>query len=530
MTRILLVDDEAFFISSLQMYIDWAALDCEVVGIASDGVTALDMAETLRPDLIFLDIQMPRMNGIEVLRRLQASENPARVVMLTGFNQFEYAIQAMRLGAVDYLYKAEMVTEDFSETIRQQQQKITGAPAAGSSVVVARETAAELIRQSIHGLEISKDQAAALKILPHHLFLLTFTIADQQAARRRYGEKMHLLYRGISKILGELEATEKELEVLFYDKHTFCVLKSFSQESSVRVMHRELEYLSRKCIAQLYRFLNLRLYVGISGRHEGFEALSKAFEEAYSAGLLEFSMETNAGHHYETGRMLEILEYLPVEGEKKAFKQALVTRNTEACLRILRNILRCDEKAVAITPSAAKDAMRGMVHPLLEDAALRRHNIRRIEEAASRSGLLRALSEMLEPLMEYCQLKNTSGCSPVVKQAMLHIFQHYTDADLSLERIAAVVGTNPSYLSRTFKQETQIGLTQYINRRRMQAAVELLHQSEDRMIYQIAEEVGYKSVEHFNRVFKQTVGKSPKDYRKDLAQGGTDATPFPSAR
>ena len=515
MIRVLLVDDESFFISSLQLYIDWAALDCEVVGIASDGLAALKMAETLDPDLIFLDIQMPRMDGIEVLRRLKERASTARVIMLTGFNQFEYAIAALRLGAVDYIYKAEMVPETFREVVRTQGKQARAVSHQASLPPDPGESAEEFIRQSINGLEIPDSHAReSLCAKPRNLYLITLTIADYQAVKRRYGDKRQLLYNGILNTLQEIRRSEQELDVLLYDKHTFCLLKSFSEESSAQVIQRELDYLVRKCIAQLYRFFNLRLYAGISSGHSGYAGLSKAYEEAYSSGLLEFSLQSNVGHHNGQRSTIEVIEYLPMDETLYAFRQGLAAKDKNACLDALKKCLFWDDRTKALTPAAAKGAMSNIVYMVLNDDAQRENHIRRIEESANVRDLIDVMEGIIPILMEYWQMSDSGSCSQMVKSAMMQIYQHYADPALSLDSVAARIGASASYLSRLFKREVNLSFTQYLNHRRVSIALDLLRQDSSKMIYQIADDVGYRSVEHFNRVFKQITGKSPKDCRK----------------
>lgn len=105
MLKVLVVEDEELIRRGIVLAVDWAALDCVVVGEASNGAEALEAVERLNPTLIITDLKMPRMDGIEMLRRLRESGNRAYVIILTAYDSFEYAQSALRLGAVDYLLK-----------------------------------------------------------------------------------------------------------------------------------------------------------------------------------------------------------------------------------------------------------------------------------------------------------------------------------------------------------------------------------------------------------------------------------------
>jgi YesN/AraC family two-component response regulator len=112
MRRILIVDDESIPRKMLKSIVSWNELGYEVAGEAANGKTALALAEELRPDVIFADITMPVMNGIELIRRLKEKGNPAKIVILSCHEDFNYVREALRLGAVDYLLKHTLKPAD----------------------------------------------------------------------------------------------------------------------------------------------------------------------------------------------------------------------------------------------------------------------------------------------------------------------------------------------------------------------------------------------------------------------------------
>ena len=105
MLKVLIVEDEELIRRGIVLTVDWAALDCVVVGEAANGEEALAAVERLSPSLIITDLKMPRMDGIEMLRRLREAGNQAYVIILTAYDTFSYAQSALRLGAVDFLLK-----------------------------------------------------------------------------------------------------------------------------------------------------------------------------------------------------------------------------------------------------------------------------------------------------------------------------------------------------------------------------------------------------------------------------------------
>ena len=105
MLKVLIVDDETVVRRGIVLGVDWASMDCVVVGEAANGEEGLAAAERYNPNLIITDVRMPRMDGIEMMRRLREKESTAHFIILTAYDEFDYARAALRYGAADYLLK-----------------------------------------------------------------------------------------------------------------------------------------------------------------------------------------------------------------------------------------------------------------------------------------------------------------------------------------------------------------------------------------------------------------------------------------
>lgn len=132
MLKVLVVEDEEMIRKGIVLTVDWAALDCVVVGEAANGVQGLEAARRLEPGLIITDLKMPQMDGIEMLKALRAQGCTAKVIILTAYDQFSYVQSALRLGAVDYLLKPFHDGDLENAITRLQQQKCTDSAAAST--------------------------------------------------------------------------------------------------------------------------------------------------------------------------------------------------------------------------------------------------------------------------------------------------------------------------------------------------------------------------------------------------------------
>ena len=123
MLKVLVVEDEEMIRKGIILTVDWAALDCVVVGEATNGLEALEAVKRYNPTLIITDLKMPQMDGIEFLQALRDMGNNAFVIILTAYDNFSYVQSALRLGAVDYLLKP-FHDGDLEQSITQVRQRM----------------------------------------------------------------------------------------------------------------------------------------------------------------------------------------------------------------------------------------------------------------------------------------------------------------------------------------------------------------------------------------------------------------------
>lgn len=123
MLKVLLVDDDYAQRSYLENVIDWGSEDCVIAGEASDGREALECVDRLKPDLVLLDVHMPSMDGLEFLKKISEGDCQVQVVIVSGFDEFEYAREAMKYGARNYILKPVNENELLG-VIRKTKQEI----------------------------------------------------------------------------------------------------------------------------------------------------------------------------------------------------------------------------------------------------------------------------------------------------------------------------------------------------------------------------------------------------------------------
>lgn len=119
MLKVLIVDDEAIFRLGIRSSVAWEKLDCVVCGETGNGEEAVRMIGEKHPDIVFLDIKMPVLDGIGVLRQMSGRCRDSFFVILSCFNEYEYVREAMKLGAYDYLFKPIMGAKELTDMVKE---------------------------------------------------------------------------------------------------------------------------------------------------------------------------------------------------------------------------------------------------------------------------------------------------------------------------------------------------------------------------------------------------------------------------
>jgi two-component system response regulator YesN len=502
MFTLLIADDEKLEREALKYIIRRGT---EVVGNiieAANGREAIEIAEREKPDIAFLDIKMPGINGVEAARRLKELLPACKIVFLTAFDTFDYAREALRLGAEDFLVKPvedERVLELLDilscrlQEESQEKRMLDRTRETLSGMIASRET------------ELSEQLATG--------FLDTRRLAD------------------FITLLG-IDSPRMELAVLKLDLGTYPMRVDREKHSNVlltrceQLLRREAEKAGFHCIPGRLDSEILMLLIGAAESQsllspETGERLERAVLEHASlrgslsieGGIRDFcdlerklirriagddgitehsvlSIQETLLQHIETGDEAELNHDVGM-----VFRWFYSWSASDAALE------RLDEVLAVLRHELARR------FPGLKLPPCARRVMREIPEGEREN----ALREMLRCLLEVVR-QQTGSEHPAVRLAADVMRRRFRE-DLSVEAIAEEAGQSPSHLSRLFRQELGMSILDFLTRRRMDEAKRLLLGDPDRNIGQIAEAAGYRDPNYFSRVFRRETGLSPREYR-----------------
>ncbi|MCM3781371.1 response regulator [Neobacillus mesonae] len=494
--KLLVVDDEIWFREGLVQLISSNQLGWEVVGEASDGEEAMLAVELYKPELIITDINMPVMDGLQFMEWLSRFHPDIKVIILTGYRDFEYAQRALRYGAVEFLLKPFSLDEAY-RVLRQAYEELRLRQL--NLRVAKQQRQMELFRAALFGFPYERGlredwmqqwQGANFYILQVDSYNLQ--------GKNYTSDDIDLLYYAVTNILQEL-LQRHSVEGIYFPlrKEAFAfLLKSGPAMDTYRKSLLEA----------------VRLYIGVEiswsemGVLKRFDDLALQYKDtAYIHG--DGRMEDMAPVDGFTILKEEILSLL-VTSDLSAAENRLEEYIDETATLALQT---CKARIYTLVTVLSSILLTDFKH-IRTAAAAEEFNPAQILEFRSVQKLLFWAKEKCADFLDIFEHWLNNQQDNIVLQAKQYIKSQY-QSDCSLQAVAAHVHVTPNYLSNLFKKETGIGLTNYVSQLRIEEAKVLLQYTPLKMT-EIAERVGFDNSSYFTVVFKQLTGTSPRNYRR----------------
>ena len=543
--KVLLVDDEEEVRNAIEQRINWEELGFEVIGKAQNGVKAMEIAEKLQPDVVITDIKMPYMNGLELARNLKEENPGVRILILTGFDEFEYAKEAVHLEIEEYILKPVNANE-LSECLKrlknvldkEREEKLNVRKLeqyyTDSLPVLQTNFFCSLVEGRISDSEINKylnDYQISLpgpyfccavfhtseNHVPDGMTPLLLSISVQREVKEKFRGKWdcrYFSYLGNIVMVANL-GKEDEIARLTDDCDRFC-----------RYVHRMIGAVTTAGIGKVWadRFFGAVVTAGIGKVCNEVSNLRFSYEGAWEA--LSYRVI------YGSGCSINIADIAP-KGQGLSMQPDDINMNDvfkAVHIGVREDIEHAVFSLVKELKDNAKTIMQynftvleivghlyrfcGNNHMKFEDHAGEIKNayeeITKMDESALMAWLVRVALSISD------ELKNARNSSLryLISEAKNIVRDEYADADLSLDTVCSKLGVSNSYFSSIFKKEVGISFITYLTDYRMQQAVHLMLETNEKN-YEIAEHVGYEDANYFGYVFKRKYGMSPSKYRTE---------------
>jgi len=530
LTTVVVVDDEPLEREAIKFILQRERPQLQVVGEAGCGRTGLALIKELQPDILFLDIKMPGIGGIEVLHQVRELSRNSAVVVLTAYDEFDFAHEALKLGARDYLLKPARPRgilrvvdsicrerEEAAARLRKAQQMEEQLSAA--MPLIARGLVLDLCFGRLGDLGALQERASFLRIGEGPYAVLYATIDNSGFADRKQREKEQLQVFGIIQKIAE-EDGHALLAPLGRD--SFLVIKGEAGASGPQ----ELAERIRQAVADTGR---ATVTVGVGEGCPDLASLQTAYKEAEAAcrygTLLGGNQVIAAGDMggqgmdkpvpYPFSKEEELMAVVELAEEERALAllqeiwQQLVASSggEERLLRFRSWELVTGMVRAALKGGAQPGEVAKMQATLLEDLAT----------VSGARGVYHLLQSALRHSLQLVENSQDTDQREAIKEAKRYMAQHFGEP-LSLEDIARMVHLSPYYFSRLFKEREGLTFIEYLTNLRLEEAKRLLVKTEEK-IENIAQRVGYGEANYFSRLFKRKVGMSPTEYRRRCRSG-----------
>ena len=479
--KLMIVDDEALIREYIACTIAACKVRCEIVSSVSNAADALRLMEDEWIDVVFADITMPKMNGLELLEQISKKWPQTQVVMLTCHDDFSFVRTAMQNNAADYVLKDELSTESMECLLKKLEEKKRQA---------VEETRCEIdFSHYIRGIMANN---AIDRIDPDEL-----NVYLGGAALRNYAILMFVYHKNILDWLAEHQmAWIKQNWMVPYEERMVLVVVEIVPQLSEHDSFQLLTTLRNGMLTLPMCQLGIsRIY------HE-----ASLFKQAIWEARMDMNRSFYAGGYITGGDVLQDEEPL-----KKIFilRNNAVSALTKGNYTEYRGQLKqlfVFAKQQSVDVDRLKRMMRFIAetafgHMLLSDANM----FRGISEAIH----ITQLEKIMCNLTDYVQ---RPLYSEGIAAAVRYLDEHFRE-DLTLQQLSDGACLNYEYFSRRFKKEVGMNYSEYLLQRRLEEGMHLLSTT-DALVGDIAAEVGLSNGSYFSSAFKKTYGLSPNEFRK----------------
>lgn len=480
MHTLLIVEDEKMIRQGIKAMVQRSGVPIDIILECSNGEMALDILKSQTVDVMFTDIRMPKMDGIELVKAMQDLPKPPLTVAISGFDDFSYAVEMLRAGVRDYILKpvdreqVKKILEQLDEEIQKKQAKT------------------------------ENDITISCQQLKHLMQGSNITEAECTAILREYGDNF------------------------YKDGYVVCCLEHRDgdmvvEDDYVYINHLgDYEaYIMKAELLDVFKRQEWRTrYVGVSAFRKGLEHLRESYTEALQARKEAFWTERPMVMFEEIDSIAEAgsADAEPVSLDN--FVQMLGTDKYEQVLKQIRNVLwnarrqqghgNLEEEFTNFLNKLLKN-YDAVLHTESTEVESLKHLYRYPCIGDYESEFMAWLEQFTSNLNhQFEDYKNKQK----IQQAVLYIRENF-DKDLNMAVVSNHISMNYSLFSYAFKQYTGNNFVNFLKEIRMEKAKELLEKTDLRIV-EISQKIGYENEKHFMKIFKVTCGVSPTEYRKNM--------------
>lgn len=515
MYKVLIADDEMLILNGLRNLIQWESLELYVQDVALNGEEALGKFIDCPVDIVITDIAMPKINGLELIKKIKDINANTKFIILSGYDDFNFARQAIGLGIENYIMKP-INEEELEATLRTTIQKM-------KSNLKSEEKKLEIIRENILNRWIS-DSISAYE-LEERSNLLNIDL--------KYSCYMAAIISCYDKLTGELNSEFqvynsikahignncKSLIFRDLDNNIVCLWGGNNEEEAKESLTASLSII----INFIDKELNLNSFISMGSFAKGFNNVHHSYDEAKELQLYLMVKGFNqlVDNTVKISEKTSRRKKFSIDIEE--FSKQVLNKDIEKTEKYIDNIFDSLQSINNITPEEIHNIAIKMLLALNKISKdlniLDESDEEKIKDFIFEVCNIRNIDKLKSIIKENCNniiysIGNYSNSqSPVIRQILSYINNNYHE-EISIKTLGYKYNINPSYLGQIFNKEVGRPFSDYLNEMKNEKAKELLLTT-NLKINDISKKVGYSDTSYFFRKFKEQYGISPNTFRKN---------------
>lgn len=537
MFKVLIIDDEPIIRKGLRNIINWKNFGCEVCGEAADGQEGVELIRRLLPDIIITDIKMPETDGLTMLREIKGTVPDSKIIILTGYRDFDYVHEALKIGAFDFLLKPSKIEEltsviaravkelKFKKERSEEFEKLSLL--FKQNISVLREKFLYDVIYEINTNEDDIQQKLELFNMRSGKFhmLIVQNDSEESEGNQISQYERHLYQFGIINTFNEVFAAEFDVIAVTLNNIGIAFILTILDKSD-----NVPELIDKKCsyfqdiICNCFGFT---VTIAVSSEGNKMTQLPEKFKECREALEHKFYMgnnsiilhnDINTFFKYDDHSMLEKLQKALIEGVKSGNEQSVRDR--------LQDIYSYVKSIDPAKKDFVKNFYWNIISSLnsIRDSLVSGYGDKKleygelnglyglIEKCSNTEELNTLLDESARSIASKVNSYNNKSIKLILRKAVEYLQEHYNE-QVTLNEVAEHTFVSTYYISRMFKKEMGKNFVDYLNEIRIEKAKEMLRDVRFKT-YEVAEQVGIPDAHYFSKLFKKYVGVTPTEFRE----------------
>lgn len=538
MYKVLLVDDEALIREAISENIRWEEMGFSLIGVCENGKQAMEVIKKDQPDLLLTDINMPFVDGMELTKFVYENYPDMKVIIISGFDEFEYAKNAVKYQVLEYILKP-ITPMEFSETLlrvkkmfdekkesQQDMKKIRNAYVSNLPTLQGRYLH-HLLNGTADYSRLSEKQEELRLNLEAGCYNTALVEGDSlEPFTKQYANvKDELALFAIYNITSEI----------VLGRGCGIVFQAMDEKTVILFMGDEKENLKmqmRQVIAEIRsaieKFLKIQVTVAVGKTVSCLEELPDSYVKTKSA--LEYKFMLGGNQMIEAEEYEEIrnsAKYIDIFGWASGIATAIRTNKAEEISRKTKEFISQIKKSYVNKNRSfvyVQNLLLSVINLLelqeeMEEAVYSRERTfaNEIYHCENLDEITERMTETFLFISDVMFNQRDSYCKRQAMQALDYIEKNYADSSVSLNSVCTALAMSTSYFSSVFKNYTGETFVEALTKKRIEKAKALLEQG-NLKTYEIAEAVGYSDAHYFSVSFKKITGKTPTEYAKEVRE------------